>query len=223
MQAMTAKVLTFILSFSLFAGVSASAATFTEAFDPVSPEDFFKWKTEGWLGTNSNLRNYLASISEAGENARDNNPDGLWIDDGDGLFSNDPLSSLFENRVQIDFKPSFAASLRFLALDIVTYVNGVTFEIFDLTGNALFSTTLTPPFVFELPINPKEYVRYSATSASGIGGFRFLGVLVEGTTSIDNVSASTETAAKVSDTTATSLLVGLGLVTIAAFRRRYSR
>lgn len=60
-------------------------------------DEFPAWESR-WLGTNSNIQNYYG----LGE-GRGNNPDGLWIDDGDGVYGADT--------VEIVFGSAFASSI----------------------------------------------------------------------------------------------------------------
>ena len=57
----------------ILASGQAQAATFTEDFEGTFPA----WES-GWLGTHSNLTNVYGKGQDRG-----NNPDGLWLSDGD--------------------------------------------------------------------------------------------------------------------------------------------
>lgn len=233
---MTVKLLSFLFSFSLLAGVTSSAANLKEDFE----SEFPAWES-GWLGINSNLRNFNGVGL-----GRGNNPDGLWIDDG----------LVLPTETKITFNSTFGSSLTSLSLDVATFVSVLvdrsdigegfsdvrpllTLEIFDIAGSALLTSLVTP--TFGALTEPGVYASFSAQSSNGIGGFRFsaprvdptipfngrpvLGFIdsIEGNTSIDNVVATTKTTVQVPDTASTSLLVGLGLLTLAACRRRYRR
>ena len=148
----------------------ASAATMVEDFEAPFPA----WES-GFLGTNSNLQNYYGDNS----GSRGNNPDGLWISDGDGG----------EGDLNIVFTTAFGATLTSLSLDVAGFAP-VGFEIYDKDGNSLFKE---PSIALTLGAftDPGIYVRYSASSNNGIGGFRFIGSSAEGNTSIDNVQVTT--------------------------------
>jgi hypothetical protein len=175
-----------------------SAITYTEAF-----EDTFPTWESGWLGTNSNLQNYYGVGG-----GRGNNPDGLWIQDGLNL----------SNSTVITFGSAFGQSLTSLSFDIATWVD-LNVEIFDSAGVTLGSWSMVPNYGGYT--DPGTYQNFSATSTTGIGGFRFIGSSIEGNTSIDNVVASTSSES-VPDTASTALMLVFGVVGIASFRRRFA-
>jgi hypothetical protein len=163
------------MSFVLALVGGANASILTEDFEATFPA----WES-GYLGTNTNLENYYTFNSSFGNTHRGNNPDGLWLDDGDGAY--------FGDVVQISFSPAFAATLTSLALDVAGFVPA-TIEIFDASGATLLSTPLT--LTFGAFTDPGIYANYSASSSNGIGGFRFITTSqVEGNTSIDNVTVN---------------------------------
>lgn len=150
----------------LLCGVAA-AGTLTEDFNAPFPA----WES-AWLGANSNLQNYYGVGA-----GRGNNPDGLWLDDGNGNYS---------SPVTIAFIPAFGATLTSFALDIAGFTP-ITLEIFDVSSGILLSTNVT--LTQGAWTDPGVYAHYSANSSNGIGGFRFIsgGGQIEGNTGIDNV------------------------------------
>lgn len=163
----------------LLCGVAA-AGTLTEDFNAPFPA----WES-AWLGANSNLENYYVVSGTGSHSDRGNNPDGLWLDDGNGIYGS--------STVTIAFNPGFGATLTSFALDIAGHVP-ITLEIFDASNVNLLSTNVT--LTYGALTLPGVYARYSANSSNGIGGFRFIpppgGSQVEGNTSIDNVVATTQ-------------------------------
>jgi len=176
----------------------ASAITYTEDFEGAFPA----WES-GWLGANSNLQNYYGVGL-----GRGNNPDGLWIQDGLNL----------SNSTSITFGNAFGLSLSSLSFDVATWVS-LNIEIFDSSGTTLASWNMLPNYGGLT--DPGTYQTFTATSTTGIGGFRFIGSGIEGNTSIDNVVASSGGQA-VPDSSSTTLMLSVGIVAIAAFRRRFS-
>jgi hypothetical protein len=176
-----------------------SAVTYTEAFEGTFPA----WESD-WLGTNSNLQNYYGVGQDRG-----NNPDGLWIQDGLNLADS----------TVITFGTAFGQSLTSLSFDVATWSN-LTIEIFDSAGVSLGNWNMQPNY--GAYTDSGTYQNFSATSTTGIGGFRFYNSNeIEGYTSIDNVIANTGGQA-VPDSASTSLLVVFGVIGIASFRRRFS-
>ncbi len=169
--------LTLVGSTMVALGVSNTAhaaTTYVEDFNDPFPQ----WES-GWLGQKSNLQNYYGVGA-----GRGNNPDGLWIDDGDGIRGTDT--------VEIVFDQIFGASLNSLAIDIAGYVP-ITFQVFDKDSNLIFSNNVT--LTRGGTSNPGVYTSLSVTSTNGISGFSFVssGSQVEGNTSIDNVVVTTGT------------------------------
>jgi len=174
----------------------AHAATFTENFEAPFPA----WES-GWLGTNSNLKNYYG----AGE-GRGNNPDGLWLSDGvNGDFV-----------ANITFAPTFGNQITTFSVDVTTWVEGAVFEAFDMLGNTLISTTITS--LYGAYADPGTYQTIAFASTKGVSGFRITGGTIEGNTSIDNVSVNSP----VPEPTSLALLA-VGLVAAVGFSRRSNR
>lgn len=168
---MAKKTVWYVVLSLLLCGV-ATAGTLTEDFEAAFPA----WES-AWLGANSNLQNYYGVGA-----GRGNNPDGLWLDDGDGIYGSDTAT--------IAFNPGFGATLTSFALDIAGWAP-ITLEIFDVSNGILLSTNVT--LTYGAWTDPGVYAHYSANSSNGIGGFRFIptgGDNVEGNTSIDNVVAT---------------------------------
>lgn len=192
------KKLLSILFISLFATGTAYSAVLTEDFSGAFPE----WESN-WLGTNSNLENYYGVGQDRG-----NNPDGLWLDDGDGIRGTDTVEILFDT--------TFGASLTSLSLDLGAHVGGLSISIFDMAGIAIFSSAVPTGSALS---NPGFYANFSVSSTNGISGFSLFssGNQIEGNTGLDNVVVNT---GKVSVPEASSiLLLGLGLAGLGFTRR----
>lgn len=153
---------------------SILAAVYVEDFESAFPA----WEN-GWLGTNSNLQNYYG----VGQ-GRGNNPDGLWLDDGDGLQSGD-------NVVEIVFDSAFGATLSELVFDLAAHLSGLSVDIFDMSGTSIFNSSVS--LTSGATLDPGNYESFSVTSSNGIMGFSLYstGGQIEGNTGIDNVMVTT--------------------------------
>jgi hypothetical protein len=150
---------------------SGGATTYTEDFEATFPA----WKS-GWLGTNSNLENYYYTIGGLRAD-RGNNPDGLWVSDGDSDLS----------RCDIVFSPVFGASLTNFAIDVAGWADA-DLEVFDISHVAILDVPIT--LTYGAWTDPGVYAHYSVASSNGISGFSFLPTSptqIEGNTGIDNV------------------------------------
>ncbi len=189
------------LAFVLFASYS-QAAVYTENFNAPFPA----WES-GWFGANSNAQNYYVTIGNS-NTYRGNNPDGLWISDGN-LSTSDAI---------IVFNHSFGAQLTGLSIDIAGFVP-INLRVFDILGNTIFdqSVALTGG-AFTLP---GVYSNYSVTSTDGISGFTLAGFgsMVEGNTSIDNIVATTSAV----PVPPSLLLLAPGLLGLVGMRRRFKK
>jgi len=176
-----------------------TATALTEDFEASFPT----WES-GWLGTNSNMQNYYG----VGQ-GRGNNPDGLWIADNiSGVQS-----------TYINFTPAFGATITSLSFDLTSWVN-LTLQIFDSSNVILGSWAVSP--TYGAYSDPGNYINYSVSSTTGVGGFRLLNGgngQIEGNTSIDNVVVNGG-GHSVPDGSSTVLLCGLGIAMVAAMRRR---
>lgn len=180
----------------ILASGQAQAATFTEDFEGTFPA----WES-GWLGTNSNLTNVYGKGQDRG-----NNPDGLWLSDGDnGDFV-----------ANITFTPTFGSQITSFSIDTTTWVTGALFEAFDMFGNALVSTTITS--LYGAYSEPGSYQTIAFSSTKGVSGFRITGGVIEGNTAIDNVVVTTA----VPEPTSLALLA-VGLAAVVGVKRRSNR
>jgi len=150
-----------------------AAVTYVEDFEAAFPA----WES-GWLGLNSNLQNYYGVGA-----GRGNNPDGLWVDDGDGIRGTDV--------VDIIFNPVFGATLTSFDIDVAGYVPA-TLRVYDMSGNTLLDTAVA--LTHDATTDPGTYSHYGVTSINGISRFSFSrdgGSQIEGNTGIDNVMVIT--------------------------------
>lgn len=191
---------------------SAQADTLTESFDD---PNFGDWKTR-WFGQYTNA----ALESSYNPHYRGNNVTGLSVFDGN---RDDGRS------VNIFFDAAFGATITNFSFDILNYATGMeqTLTVFDIDGNALFSSVLdVAPIGIDNGSNngydfaQENYVRYSVNTSNGIGGFRILPFGSEGNVSIDNLSVTI--AAVPEPSSWAMLLLGAGVIGAAALRRRKS-
>lgn len=141
---------------------------------------------------------------------RGNNPDGLWLDDGDGFYSSDTS--------EIVFNPAFGATLTSFALDVAGFV-GIRLQVFDMSNSILLDQVVN--LTSGAYTDPGNYSNYSVNSANGISKFAFVptaGSQVEGNTSIDNVVVSTGSQSVPEP--ATLALLSLGMAGLTFVRRR---
>jgi len=167
---MRKSILSLLVTLVVIQAMPGMAAEYIEDFEGTFPA----WES-GWLGVHSNLQNYYGDSWDRG-----NNPDGLWINDGDGAPGSD-LS------VDIIFDHAFAATLTSFEVDVAGYV-GTRLQVYDVSNNVLLDTQIT--LTYDAETNPGTYAHYGVTSDSGISRFSFVattGASVEGNTSIDNV------------------------------------
>jgi hypothetical protein len=193
---MQKHVLKFLVAAVAVQALPAMAAiTYIEDFEAAFPA----WES-GWLGVNSNLQNYYG----VGQ-GRGNNPDGLWISDGDAATSGDTL-------VEIVFDPTFGATLTSFDVDVAGYAP-VNLTIYDMSGNTLLSTSVT--LTNGAYSDPGVYAHYGVTSGNGVSKFSFSSGSgqIEGWTSIDNVVVVADGASQIPAPAAILLgTIGTGLV-----------
>ncbi len=190
----------YFLALFLLCSSNAMAAVLTEDFEDAFPA----WES-GWLGTNSNLQNIYGVGA-----GRGNNPDGLWIDDGDGVYGTDTVEIIFDSL--------FGATLSTFAIDIATHITGVSLQVFDISGVSIFNSSVTQ--TSGATQNPGIYDSFFVNSSNGISGFSLFssGFQIEGNTGIDNVSV-TSGAATVPEP-ATLALLTMGIAGISFSRKK---
>ncbi len=198
------QIISAILAMTLASHVSASVLT--EDFSDVPG-----WESQ-WFGIHSNAKNYYQVKSGTPASYRGNNPDGLWLDDNDGV--ND------DNALTIRFDDVFASSLSSFSLDLASYLN-LDLKFFDALGNDLSTLAVTPTFGGTQM--PGVYRNFAISSTTGIGGFSLLntGSTIEGNLSLDNLVAVVNDMPSASVPEPASLiLLALGAVGLIAQRRR---
>lgn len=172
MNLLMRKISGFIAVFALVGGLGAtavSAFSLTEDFEAQFPV----WEM-GWFGLNSNVQNYYGVGQYRG-----NNPDGLWLDDGD--------NQTWQDTVEIKFNPFFGSSLTSLSFDMTTWIQDLYVQIYDSNNNILLNSYLAP--TYGAYTDPGTYDNFFVSSSNGISGFTLFsqGSQVEGNTSIDNI------------------------------------
>lgn len=177
---------------ALAAASGARAAVHAEDFEGAFPA----WEA-GWFGTLSNARNHYC-VGAPGCLARNNNPDGLW------------LNGLPDNSIEVVFDPAFAASLVSLKMDVAGF-SPTTLKAYDTHNVEIFSREVD--LTYGALQDPGSYASYTITSGAGISRFTFSGVAA-GNTSVDNLVATTA----VPEPSGLALVLG-GLAVLTGMRR----
>lgn len=191
---------------ALLLSASASANVLMEDFS-----DLPGWQQQ-WFGTQSNAKNFYQVSNLGPASYRGNNPDGLWLDDNDGVVGDTDLSVVFNTE--------FANSLSLFSVDVASSLNDLTLVFFDAQGQNLFSQSIQSSF--SAGASPAGYQNFTISSFSGISGFSFLSTgSVEGNVSIDNLFAlgTPATVASVPEP-GSMVLLGLGLLGLMLHRLR---
>lgn len=182
-------------------GASGLASAYTETF----PDPLGGWKTR-WLGVNSDLNNYYVVGGNGGnEDDRGNNPEGLWLSDGNGN-NGGPIAT-------ININPAFGATLKSFGFGTECFVQQ-KITIYDMGGNALGSAVFSGGgFEFD------HKDRIDVVSGNGIGKIVFDSTQygngqIEGNTSVDNFRADPV------PEPATLAALAVGIAAMARRRRR---
>ena len=152
-----------------------AATTYVEDF----PDPLGGW-TSRWFYTNTNAESYYVASPSYGcdPDYRGSQLDGIWISDDRGC---DNLNT--PSPVLIKFYNNFGDNATSFSLDQFTCVEGVTFNVYDKDG-VLDTATRLPSACW-------TWTNYSYPLTNGISAFEYVqttGALIEGNTSIDNVT-----------------------------------
>jgi len=188
----------------IFTGSAWASITYTEYFE----DPFVSWESD-WLGIYSNLQNYY--VTEGGPiTDRGNNPDGLWVSDGDHSNIRESI---------ITFDAIFGAQLTSFQIDIATDEDAQRqIDIFDINGINIYSAPVVPTSAYHQ--DPATYDPHIITSVSGISGFSISGDKVEGWVSIDNVVVKSDSGTDPIPEPATIILLGIGFIGLAGLGRK---
>jgi len=181
---------------ALLLGIPAvgSAQMYTEDFNAPGAA----WES-GWLGQNSNLRNFYCGTTPNCED-RGNQPQGLW-----------PTQNVGNTRILVNFLPAFGASITNFGIDIGSFT-AVTFSVYDMNNTSIFFASVPTLASF---VNGTSF---SVASTNGVSGFSIDGSNVGGNNWIDNVTVNANLS-QVPEPASIALL-GAGLAVVGAVARR---
>ena len=183
---------------------AANAAVLTENFD----DPFTDWRS-GFMGVHTNLESYYVESGDPNQLDRGNNPNGIWIADGDGIASDTSVSILFD--------APFGSTISSISFAVGAYTGGSMLEIFDVGG----ATLLLAALVINSTVAPTDF--YSTISGNGIGGFRiFANSQIEGNTNIDSITLMTNPIPTV-PVPAAIWLFGTAIMGMVGFNRRKTK
>ena len=156
------------------------------------------WES-GWLGLNSNLRNYYCGFTPNCTD-RGNQPQALWP------------TAISGNMVSVLFTPTFGATITNFGLDIGSFTQ-VSFSVYDMNNTVIFFSAV-PQLDSYTASTP-----FSVSSTNGVSGFSIDGNAVEGNNWIDNVTV--DITSTVPEPSSVALMgAGLAAVIVAARRRK---
>jgi hypothetical protein len=188
---------------ALIALAIVSSNAFGQILTETFPDPFIGWRSR-WFAQNSDARNYYVVAGNPDENNRGNNPEGLWIAQGNTIGG---------STMDITFDPGFGSLVRSFSFGVEAFVRQ-RISIYDSSSSEIgFIVADNGDFGFG-----HEDV-LSVVAPNGISRIRFDsspygGGQIEGNTSVDNFRV------EIVPEPGTMLALGAGLAALAARRRR---